>query len=243
LVLSLLERKDWSQADSQGFQAIEAELKLSGWSRKRRVVIVRRRIKESEAKPAKVENGQLRLALGDEQQLLDAAKMWEHTVLVSNASYPLESIAQLYRDRCDCENGFDELKNQWGLSGFTTQDIKRCQTTARAAALIYNWWSWYCRAGHPGARLEAVTSRPLLLAAVGKATSHAGQTQLYLTPMHAKTETIKTLVSNIRKALGHIKACAEQLARIDRWATFYVCQLIVPTPLLQPAPQALGGYG
>ena len=32
-------------------------------------------------------------------------------------------------DRCDCENGFDELKNQWGLSGFTTQDITRCQTT------------------------------------------------------------------------------------------------------------------
>jgi hypothetical protein len=30
------------------------------------------------------------------------------------------------------------LKNQWGWGGFTTQDIERCQTRARAVALIYN---------------------------------------------------------------------------------------------------------
>ena len=57
--------------------------------------------------------------------------------MVTDVTYPLESIGQLYRDRADCENGFDELKNQWGLSGFTTQDINRCQTTARACALVF----------------------------------------------------------------------------------------------------------
>ena len=31
-------------------------------------------------------------------------------------------LAQLYRDRADADNGFDELKNQWGWGGFTTQD-------------------------------------------------------------------------------------------------------------------------
>lgn len=59
------------------------------------------------------------------------------TVLVTDVAYPIEAVAQLYRDRCDCENGVDELKNQWGLSGFTTQDINRSQTTARAGALVY----------------------------------------------------------------------------------------------------------
>jgi len=72
-------------------------------------------------------------------------------------------MAQLYRDRADAENGFDELKDQWGWGGFTTQDIERCQTSARAVALIYNWWSWYCRAAKPEARMEAITSRALLL--------------------------------------------------------------------------------
>jgi hypothetical protein len=28
----------------------------------------------------------------------------------------------LYRDRGDCENAFDELKNQWGWGGFTTHE-------------------------------------------------------------------------------------------------------------------------
>jgi hypothetical protein len=31
---------------------------------------------------------------------------------------------------------FAELKNQWGLLGFTPQDINRCQTTARACAVV-----------------------------------------------------------------------------------------------------------
>ena len=68
-------------------------------------------------------------------------EVWEYAVLVTNSSYPLESMAQLYRDRADAENGFDELKDQWGWGGFTTQDIERCQSSARAVALVYNWWS------------------------------------------------------------------------------------------------------
>jgi hypothetical protein len=59
--------------------------------------------------------------------------------------------------------------------------MKRSQLTARAVALVYNWWSWYVRAANPGARREAITSRPLLLAAVGRSTSHGGRTTLYLT--------------------------------------------------------------
>ena len=35
-------------------------------------------------------------------------------VLVTNSASALEVFGQLYRDRADCENGFDELKNQWG---------------------------------------------------------------------------------------------------------------------------------
>lgn len=44
-------------------------------------------------------------------------------MLVSNTSYELAQIGQLYRDRADCENGFDEIKNQWGWGGYSTQPI------------------------------------------------------------------------------------------------------------------------
>jgi hypothetical protein len=157
-------------------------------------------------------------------------ELWEYAVLVTNSSYSLESMAQLYRDRADAENGFDELKNQWGWGGFTTQDIERCQTSARAVALIYNWWSWYCRAAKPEARMEAITSRSLLLAAVGKATQHAGQTTLYLTPLHAAKTTLMLLIANIRAALTHVRKVAEQSPAADRWKTLldYIVARIIP---------------
>jgi hypothetical protein len=175
LIERLFSRQDWSRATeaSQGWQAVEDRIKLSGWSRERRVVVLRRRIKNDVALTAgkgrkgrdkgKGEGRQMVLALPHDE-VLDAAQLWEYTVLVTNVQYDLEGIGQLYRDRCDCENGFDELKNQWGWGGFTTQDMHRSQITARAVALVYNWWSWYVRAANPQARREALTSRPLLLA-------------------------------------------------------------------------------
>jgi hypothetical protein len=168
-----------------------------------------------------------RLILYWKRVLLDQdVELWEYAVLVTNSSYPLVSMAQLYRDRADAENGFDELKNQWGWGGFTTQDIERCQTSARAVALVYNWWSWYCRAAKPEARI----SRALLLAAVGRATKHAGQTTLYLTPMHAAKTTPMLLIANIRAALGHVRRVAEQSTATDRWKTLldYIVARIIP---------------
>ena len=37
--------------------------------------------------------------------------VWEFTVLATSLDLEVRSIAQLYRDRADAENGFDELKN------------------------------------------------------------------------------------------------------------------------------------
>jgi hypothetical protein len=81
------------------------------------------------------------LALGWHEVQGDA-QLWECTVLVIDVEYELSAIGQLYRDRCDCENGFDELKKKWGWGGFTTLDMYRSELKARAVALICNWWSW-----------------------------------------------------------------------------------------------------
>ena len=78
--------------------------------------------------------------------------------------------------------------------------------------------------------MEAITSRALLRAAVGRATKHAGQTTLYLTPMHAAKATPMLLIANIRAALSHVKTVAEQLPRTDRWKTLldYIVARIIP---------------
>ena len=220
LIERLFRREDWSRASeaTQGWQAIEDSIRLSGWSKTRRVVVLRRRIKQSVAVTAKQDDGQLVLALPHDG-VEDSAQLWEYTVLVTNVPYDIGAIGQLYRDRCDCENGFDELKNQWGWGGFTTVDMHRSQIAARAVALVYNWWSWYVRAANPNARREALTSRPLLLAAVGRATSHSDQTTLYLTPMHAEVGLIKSMIANVHGVIRYVRTTAEQLSTIDRWAT------------------------
>jgi hypothetical protein len=243
LIERLFRREDWTHASelSQGWEAIEDELRLSGWSRARRVVVLRRRIKHDLALTARrgaQDEGQLVLALPHDE-VQEGAQVWEYTVLVTDVSYDISAIGQLYRDRCDCENGFDELKNQWGWGGFTTQDMHRSQMTARTVALVYNWWSWYVRAANPKARREALTSRPLLLAAVGRSVSHGGQTLLYLTPMHAEVGLIKRMIANVHAAIDHVKRAAQQLPKLDRWRALlaYICQRIAgPTPLPIPPP-------
>ena len=93
--------------------------------------------------------------------------------------------------------------------------------------------------------MEAITSRPLLLAAVVKAASHAGQTTLYLTPMHGKVTTLKSLIANIRAALQHVRAAAEQFKTKDPWAVLmrYINDKI--TPVMGPfrPPDTLPGTG
>jgi hypothetical protein len=252
LIERLFNHQDWSRAteSSQGWQAIEDGLKLSGWSKERRVVVLRRRIKADAALTAK-DAGKNKDKAGAKQMVLalpfdvvlDNSQLWEYTVLVTNVEHDLSAIGQLYRDRCDCENGFDELKSQWGWGGFTTQDMHRSQLTARAVALCYNWWSWYVRAANPQARREALTSRPLLLAAVGRAVNHGGQTLLYLTPMHAEAGLIKSMVANVHAAIDYVKRAAEQLPKLNRWAALvaYICRRIVAQTVLPTPPPALTG--
>jgi hypothetical protein len=249
LVERLFGAEGWSRPSeaSQGWQAIEDRIRLSGWSKTRRVVVLRRRIKHDLALTAGKRGQheeQLVLALPHDE-VQDDAQVWEYTVLVSNTGYDIGAIGQLYRDRCDCENGFDELKNQWGWGGFTTQDMHRSQITARAVALVYNWWSWYVRAANPQARREALTSRPLLLAAVGRVASHSGQTLLYLTPMHAEAGLIKAMIANVHAAIRHVRRAAEQLPKLDRWATLlaYICQRIVGHFALPTPPPTLAAPG
>ena len=154
----------------------DGELTLTGWEAPRRVVV---------SPPLR---GEMLVAQDDDsgQQLLGFIEAdrktgkqltsYEYAVLATNLDHEILSLGQLYRDRADAENAFDELKNQWGWGGFTTHDLHRCQLSARAVALIYNWWSLFVRLANPEARREAITSRPWLMSSVGRRTEHAGQT-------------------------------------------------------------------
>jgi hypothetical protein len=101
----------------QCWSAVEDTLKLAGWDKARRIVVLRRSVKTDLALSRKPQNEP-----GEQIELLMPNKdvqAWEYVMLVTISAYALEVFGQLYRHRADCENGFDELNNQWGWGGFT----------------------------------------------------------------------------------------------------------------------------
>jgi hypothetical protein len=142
---------------------------------------------------------------------------YEYAVLVTSLTDEVRSVAQLYRDRGDAENNFDELKNQWGWAGFRTQDRKRCQIMGRIIALVYNWWTIFMRLGIPDKHAEAITSRPLALHGIARQTRHGNQTTVEITSRHAKASQIAEILTKVSGFLKRIKATAEQLTQKDRW--------------------------
>jgi len=167
-------RTAWAPAGG-GWQGVEEVLQLQGWTRQRRVVVLRRALPQDVAMVDRETDGRQERLVG--MVVMNPAKpMYEYAVLVTTAAVKdVLSVAQLYRDRADAENIFDEMKNQWGWSGFTTQDLARCQLMARINALVFNWWSLYTRLALPGKHTEATTSRPMLVYGLGKKTRHSQQ--------------------------------------------------------------------
>ena len=207
----------WTDA-GQGWEGIDSTLALTGWEATRRVLVLRRPL-QGEMLLAQDDSGQQRLGFIEADR--KAGKRitgYEYAVLVTNLDHEILSLGQLYRDRADAENTFDELKNQWGWGGFTTHDLHRCQLSARGVALIYNWWSLFVRLAKPEARLEAITSRPWLMSSVGRRTEHAGQTTITLTGQHAYFDKARQLLMHISSQLqAWVSAAAEQFDGPSVW--------------------------
>lgn len=244
----------WTDA-GQGWEGKDGSLRLNGWERARRVIVLRRPIK-GEMLMAGSGNGQAGTS-ADGQGLLGFVEVdrktgkrvtgYETAVLVTNLDHEILSLGQLYRDRADAENAFDELKNQWGWGGFTTHDLHRCQLSARAVALIYNWWSLFVRLANPEARREAITSRPWLMSSVGRKTEHAGQTTITLTGLHAHFGKAKEALMRVSALLKQwADSAAEQFNRVSVW--HLVCdhlKLLLATigSTKHPPPIALPALG
>ena len=220
LIAELVSRGDrtgWREAGGR-WKGVASSLRLQGWSKEWRVVVLRRKVV---VKPETLEE----MGYWDEQPSLPGLVMddssghqYEHAVLVTTwDENEVLSIAQMYRDRGDAENMFDELKNQWGWTGFTTQDHKRSQLMARIVALIFNWWSLFTRMATRNIHREALTTRPMFLFGIARRTRSGNQHFLAIQSVHAKAAKIAHLLARISGWFKDFALKAEQLARDQRW--------------------------
>jgi len=208
LIQRLIGNGDWVDA-GQGFMGCESSLRLTGWTRNRRVIVLKRPIRGE----VFLDDGQTNLAFIEREE---GIRRYEYQVLVTSLTDEILTIAQHYRDRGDCENCFDELKNQWGWGGYTTKDIKRCRIISRMVALIYNWWSLFVRLAKPDKHHEAITSRPLMLHSVGRQTTHGGQTIVTITSTHAKAPAVQAVMRELAAFFKELARTAEQLDLMQR---------------------------
>jgi hypothetical protein len=229
----------WESA-GQGWEGTWSEVRLAGWTSKRRIIILRRPLREQLVVAKRKGKGRRRKAQMELEMgwVQEGTVLYENAVLVTSLQDEIFTLAQHYRDRGDAENNFDELKNQWGWLGFTTHDHARSEMMTLFVALVYNWWSLFTRLSNPNKRAEAITSRPLLLHAIGRKTSHSNQSTLTLTSLHAEANKIRLAVAAVAGFLSHIRSIAEQLKPIERWRLILlaVIRAFPLTPSMGPAP-------
>jgi len=216
LISRVMDTGNWVDA-GQGWEGQESSLQLMGWEKHRRVIVLRRKLQSKDVVEVSNSGSDLKQLEFKFGTIADKAYVYEYAVLVTSLHGEVMTIAQHYRDRADCENIFDELKNQWGWGGFTTKDLARCQIVARSVGLIYNWWSLFVRLAEPDKHLEAITSRPLLLHSVGKQTTHAGQTYISISSTHGEITKVQRLLNRIATFFSSLKLITEQLTTEQRW--------------------------
>jgi hypothetical protein len=211
----------WEDA-GDGWEVMTAELRLSGWTKTRRVVLVREG-------PALAPVGAQARRRRDHLGSLPGSEAWPSgpapwsgriAVLVTTLdpiAYPARALARLYRERADAENVYDELKNQWGWNGFTTRKLKPCRFMANLVALVYNWWHLYARL-HDGAHhREAITSRPALLGGVARLTRHGGQSTIKVSLQHENRDALVASIAQVSNTLNRFRANTERWTSDQRW--------------------------
>jgi hypothetical protein len=212
----------WQEA-GDGWEVMESTLRLSGWSRERRVVLVRETPALAPAgENARRRRDRMQVSLPGSGDWQSEAAPWagKIAVLVTTLdplAYPAVSLARLYRERADAENVYDELKNQWGWNGFTTRALSPCRLMANLIALVYNWWHLYVRLYDGDHHREAITSRPALLGGVARLIRHSAQRTIKVSLQHEKADLLTRAISVVSSTLSRFHAIAEQWSDEQRW--------------------------
>ena len=139
---------------------------------------------------------------------------YEWHVLVTDLEYDTRAISKLYRERGDCENIFDEMKNQWGWGGFVTQDMKRTAIAAGLSAFVANCWNIFCRLHGDGSHHEAITTRRQLQSCIARVTRHGRRESI--TIFTSGKSVAKRIFSEISTILQQLNT-ASQLKIEERW--------------------------
>lgn len=190
--------EQWEGAQSFGvLQVTETLLQLTGWEHPRRIVLGRRLINKQSP---------------EESGTLFGICHYEYSAIVTNFSgeqFQAWQIVELYQGRADCENVFDELKNQWGLCGFCSRHYHVTELAARFMMLSYNLWSLFVRFFDGKHHKEAKTSRREVLMFPAQLIESGRERTLHISVADQFWDVLKL---GYQRLVLWLKATAPQLA-------------------------------
>ena len=128
--------RDWQTVD-EDYAVSEFRAQLMGWSRERRFVVVRQRVREDKE------------AVG--RRLLEVPGYTFRLWVTNRTDGPLE-LWRDYNGRATVEQRIEELKNDLAADGFCTQDFWATEAAFLAVLFAFNLLSLYQRAATPAAR-------------------------------------------------------------------------------------------
>jgi hypothetical protein len=209
--LARVREADWQGPGKAGvWQVSETRLRLSGWSRERRVVFARKlqgRVPEQPQGRFWQENKHEFAAYVTDLPV-EEANPWQTQVL--------------YRERGDAENVFDELKNQWGFDGFCAHSRRVSALAARLLLLVYNLWGLFSRLLEPTRHLEAAGGRRWFMVIAARLVKSGRQKVLQLCANGRWWEQLKA-------------GCQ----RILQWLSSTAPQFNLIEPIIPPNPRPL----
>lgn len=155
----------WRALDAD-YAVGECEIKLMGWTKPRRFVAVRERIRDSKASVGR--------------KLIDIPEYTFFRVLVTSLSDPGEEIWRDYNRRADMENRIAELKHDLGADRFCLKDFHSTDAVFRSVLLLFNLLSEFRRASGLPKHKEPGTLRSAIFLCGAELTQQAEQIVLSL---------------------------------------------------------------
>ena len=203
----------------EGWQCAERDVRLDSWEKARRMVFARRPAEKMPKRKKVPQRRRLTQLDIPGLELVEAggedyADGYEWYALVTDLDMDARDVLPLYRERGDCENIFDEMKNHYGWGGFVTQDMKRTAIVAGLSAFVANVWNIFCRIGGDGSHKEAITTRRRLQGCVARISRHGRRNSITV-----YTAGKEDAASNFAETANflHKIASASQLRVDQRW--------------------------
>ena len=120
----------------RGLELTELRYQAAGWTRERRLIVVRQSIKRKTAP------GKSLSLFADDPHI----QGWRYGAFITTLDLPMVELWRTYRGRADCENRIKELKADFGLDAFNLREFWATEAALGFAMLAYNLMSLFRQA-------------------------------------------------------------------------------------------------